>query len=124
MAIGFELALKEMRRTDVTLLYELIASHLGWIRGDGNFKPVGRFKDGVPYRVGLNADGELVETPTTEGEFERSMRLIQQGKSLVLGVREYRFYRGVEVVKVLVDIRTNKVSAQDVIKYIKSMGAY
>ena len=124
MIIGYQLALKEMRRTDVTLLYQLITAHLAWIKGDGTFKPAARFRDGVAYKVGLNADGEIVESRTTEGEFEKSMRQIQEGKALIFGVTQYRFYRPTEVAKVLIDIRTGKASAEDVLKYIKAMGAY
>ena len=124
MVIGFELAIKEMRRTDATLLYELITSHLSWVRGDGTFKPAARFKDGVPYSVGLTNDGRILEKQTTEGEFEKAVRLMQQGRPLHLGMKEYRFYRTTEVAKILIEIRTGKISAEEVLKFIRVIGAY
>ena len=124
MVIGFELAIKEMRRTDATLLYELITAHLSWVRGDGTFKPVARFKDGVPYSVGLTNDGRILEKPTTEGEFEKAVRLMQQGRPLHLGMKEYRFYRTTEVAKILIEIRTGKISPEEVLKFIRTIGAY
>lgn len=124
MPIGFELAIKEMRRTDATILYELITVHLGWVRGDGTFKPAARFKDGVPYSVGLSPDGRILEKSITEGEFEKAIRLMQQGRPLHLGVKEYRFYKTTEVAKILIDIRTGKVSAEEVLKFIRTIGAY
>lgn len=124
MAIGFELAIKEMRRTDASLLYDLVVGHHSWIRGDGTYKPAARFRNGVPYAVGLNADGQIVEKAITEGEFEKTMRLLQQGRPIVLGVREFRFYKTAEVAKVLIDIRTGRVNADDVLKFIRTIGAY
>ena len=87
-------------------------------------QPIARFKGWHPHSVGLNADGNIVERPVSEGEFEKSMRLLQQGRPLILGVREFRFYRTTEVAKILIEIRTGKITAQDVLKFIRTIGAY